>query len=408
MFFFLHSQNKFPNCTAQIIKPSLFSMNLNKSGSVVITSGHMLIEGFNLYNTMDFKDTIKQLSDRVIKLKDNILTEEATKNAFIMPFINALGYDVFNPLEVVPEMTCDIAMKKGEKIDYAIMKDGEPILLIECKHWAQDLNLHDNQLIRYFNVSKAKFGLLTNGIIYRFYTDLMEPNKMDEKPFLEVDITDLKDVQIEDLKKFHKSYFDVDSVLSSASELKYTGELKNIIAQEFAAPTPEFVKYFAKQVYDGVITAKLLEQFTHLTKKSISTYINDLISERLKSALKTEVAEEQKEAEATQENVQSEEDSKIVTTEEEIESYLIVKSILRPVVDISRVVYRDAQTYFAILLDDNNRKPICRMYFNSISKKYIATFDENKKETKHEITSLNDIYNYSKELADIIKYYTEK
>lgn len=358
---------------------------------------------------MDFKDTIKQLSDRVLKLKDNILTEEATKNAFIMPFINALGYDVFNPLEVVPELTCDIAMKKGEKIDYAIMKDGEPILLIECKHWAQDLNLHDNQLIRYFNVSKAKFGLLTNGIIYRFYTDLIEPNKMDGKPFLEVDITDLKDAQIEELKKFHKSYFDIENVLSSASELKYTGELKSIIAQEFASPTPEFVKYFAKQVYDGVITAKLLEQFTHLTKKSIATYINDLISERLKSALKTEVADQQKDEEKVQENSSATtEESKIVTTEEEIESYLIVKSMVRPVVDISRVVYRDAQTYFAVLLDDNNRKPICRMYFNSISKKYIATFDENKKETKHEITSLNDIYNYSKELTDIIKFYTEK
>lgn len=357
---------------------------------------------------MDFKDSIKQLSDRVLKLKDNILTEEATKNAFIMPFINALGYDVFNPLEVVPEMTCDIAMKKGEKIDYAIMKDGEPILLIECKHWAQDLNLHDNQLIRYFNVSKAKFGLLTNGIVYRFYTDLIAPNKMDEKPFLEVDITDLKDTQIEEIKKFHKSYFDIDNVLSSASELKYTSELKNIIAQEFVTPTPEFVKYFAKQVYDGVITAKLLEQFTHLTKKSINTYINDLISERLKSALKTEVAEEQKDVEALQDIQQVEDDNKVVTTEEEIESYLIVKSILRPVVDISRVVYRDAQTYFAILLDDNNRKPICRMYFNSVSKKYLATFDEVKKEIKHEITSLNDIYNYSKELADTIKHYDEK
>lgn len=357
---------------------------------------------------MDFKDSVKQLSERVLKLKENIMTEEATKNAFIMPFINALGYDVFNPLEVVPEMTCDIAMKKGEKIDYAIIKDGEPILLIECKHWAQDLNLHDNQLIRYFNVSKAKFGLLTNGIIYRFYTDLIEPNKMDEKPFLEVDITDMKDNQIEELKKFHKSYFNIDNVLSSASELKYTSELKNIIAQEFAAPTPEFVKYFAKQVYDGVITAKLLEQFTHLTKKSISTYINDLISERLKSALKTEAAEEQKEAEPVQSVTQSEDDNKVVTTEEEIESYLIIKSILRPVVDISRVVYRDAQTYFAILLDDNNRKPICRMYFNSLSKKYIATFDENKKETKHEITSLNDIYNFSKEISDIIRFYTEK
>lgn len=219
---------------------------------------------------MDFKDNIKQLSERVIKLKDSIQTEEATKNAFIMPFINALGYDVFNPLEVVPEMTCDIAMKKGEKIDYAIMKDGEPILLIECKHWAQDLKLHDNQLMRYFNVSKAKFGLLTNGIIYRFYTDLLEPNKMDDKPFLEVDITDIKDSQIEEIKKFHKSYFDVDNILSSASELKYMGELKAVLAREFSNPSPEFVKYISKQVYDGVMTAKLLEQFTSLTKRSIS------------------------------------------------------------------------------------------------------------------------------------------
>lgn len=243
---------------------------------------------------MDFKDNIKQLADRVVKLRDSILTEEATKNAFIMPFINTLGYDVFNPLEVVPEMTCDIAMKKGEKIDYAIMKDGEPIILIECKHWAQDLNLHDNQLIRYFNVSKAKFGVLTNGVIYRFYTDLIEPNKMDEKPFLEVNITELRDSQIEELKKFHKSYFNVENVLSSASELKYMGELKSIIAKEFSSPSSEFVKYLSKQVYDGVITAKLLDQFTELTKKSISSYINELISDRLKSALKTETVEEAK------------------------------------------------------------------------------------------------------------------
>ncbi len=356
---------------------------------------------------MDFKDSIKQLSERVVKLKDNILTEEATKNAFIMPFINALGYDVFNPLEVVPEMTCDIAMKKGEKIDYAIMKDGEPVLLIECKHWNQDLNLHDNQLIRYFNVSKAKFGLLTNGIIYRFYTDLIELNKMDDKPFLEVDITDVKDAQIEELKKFHKSYFDIENILSSASELKYMGELKAIISQEFASPTPEFVKFFSKQVYDGVITAKLLDQFTKLTKKSIATLINDMISDRLKSALKTEVVEEKKEdAEDIAECV--DDASKIVTTEEEIESYLIVKSILRPVVDISRVVYRDAQSYFAILLDDNNRKPICRMYFNALSKKYIATFDENKKEIKHEINSLNDLYDYSELIRETIKFYEGK
>ena len=355
---------------------------------------------------MDFKDTIKQLSERVQKLKDNILTEEATKNAFIMPFINALGYDVFNPLEVVPEMNCDIAMKKGEKIEYAIMKDGEPILLIECKHWQQNLNLHDNQLMRYFNVSKAKFGLLTNGIIYRFYTDLIEVNKMDEKPFLEVDMLNLKDNQIEELKKFHKSYFDLENILTTASELKYTGELKSILSKEFSDPQPDFVKYFAKQVYDGVISAKMLDQFTHLVKRSISTYINDLISERLKSALSTEDNSQNKTEEAQViEPGTIEEESKIVTTEEELESYMIVKSILRPVVDIHRVVYRDTQSYFGILLDDNNRKPICRMYFNSQSKKYIATMDASKKEIKHEITSLDDIYKYQDEIRTAISFY---
>jgi hypothetical protein len=205
---------------------------------------------------MDFKDQIKQVAQRIEKLKDSLATEEATKNALIMPFILALGYDVFNPLEIVPEFTCDIGTKKGEKIDYAIINDGKPVVLIECKHWKQDLTLHDNQLLRYFNVANAKFGILTNGIVYKFYTDLECANKMDEKPFLEVNMLDLNDTQIEELKKFHKSYFDVDTILSSASELKYTGELKNIIAKEFEQPSAEFVKYLGKQIYDDVFTAK--------------------------------------------------------------------------------------------------------------------------------------------------------
>ena len=235
---------------------------------------------------MDFKDSIKQISERIDTLKANLPTEEATKTALIMPFINALGYDVFNPLEVLPEMCCDIGTKKGEKIDYAIMRDGEPIILIECKHWEQDLNLHDNQLLRYFNVSKAKFGVLTNGITYRFYTDLSEPNIMDDKPFLEINMLDLKDTQIEELKKFHKSYFDVDMILSSASELKYMGELRTVIGKEFTTPSPDFVRFFGKQVYDGVFTPKVLEQFSTLVKRTINNYVSDIISDRLKAAIK--------------------------------------------------------------------------------------------------------------------------
>jgi hypothetical protein len=353
---------------------------------------------------MDFKDQIKQISDRVVKLKDQIQTEEATKNAFIMPFIQSLGYDVFNPTEVVPEFISDIGLKKGEKIDYAIMRDGKPSILIECKHWAQNLSIHDGQLLRYFHVSKARFGILTNGIIYRFYTDLVAPNKMDEKPFLEFNITEIKDNQVEELKKFHKSYFDVDSILTTASELKFTIELKNLINQEFNNPTPEFVKHFAKQVYPSVITAKVLEQFTNLTKKSIQQYISELITDRFKSAIVKET-EADKEANAIAvTELPVEAASKVVTTDEELEAYMIVKSILRQKVAASRIHYRDAQSYFAILLDDNNRKSICRLYLGA-SKKLIGIFDDQKKEQKVELSSLDDIYNHAVILLKTLESY---
>jgi predicted type IV restriction endonuclease len=352
---------------------------------------------------MDFKDQIKQISERVTKLKDQIQTEEATKNAFIMPFIQSLGYDVFNPIEVVPEFVADIGLKKGEKIDYAIFRDGSPTILIECKHWAQNLNIHDGQLLRYFHVSKAKFGLLTNGINYRFYSDLVAPNKMDEKPFLEFNITEIKDNQIEELKKFHKSIFDADSIVNTASELKYMNELKQLIQEELINPTTDFVKHFAKQVYPTNISAKVLEQFTNLTKKSIQQHISDLITERLKTAL-TKEDEATKKQEAAEAELTKEDPNKVVTTEEEIEGYMIVKTILRQKISATRITYRDAQSYFAILLDDNNRKTICRLYLNG-GKKYIAVLDEQKKEIRNEINLVDDIFNHSETLLKIVENY---
>ncbi|HRN42768.1 MAG TPA: type I restriction endonuclease [Vicingus sp.] len=348
---------------------------------------------------MDLKDQLKQLGDRVEKLKHQIQTEEATKNALIMPFIQYLGYDVFNPLEVVPEFVSDIGLKKGEKIDYAILKEGVPTILVECKHWAQNLNIHDGQLLRYFHVSKAKFGILTNGINYRFYSDLVEPNKMDEKPFLEFNINELRDNQIEELKKFHKANFNIENIVNTASELKFTNELKNLIQNELNNPSPEIVKYFAKQVYPGIITAKVLEQFTNLTKKSVQLHISELITERLKTALNKEdqVAKEQEAIKIIEDK------NKVETTEDELEAFMIVKTILRQKIEPSRITYRDAQSYCAILLDDNNRKTICRLYLNG-GKKYFALMDEQKKEIKNEINTIDDIFNFSDDLLKYVEY----
>ncbi len=276
---------------------------------------------------MDFKDQIKQLGDRVQKLKDQIATEEATKNAFIMPMLQILGYDVFNPLEIVPEFTCDIGAKKGEKIDYAVIRDGNPLILIECKHWKQNLDVHDAQLLRYYTVSKAKFGILTNGIKYRMYTDLVAPNKMDEKPFFEFDVTDMKENQVEELKKFHKSYFDLDNIVNTASDLKYTNEIMGIIKNEIAGPSEWFVRGIAKIVYPSNVTPKVYEQFLALTKKSFSQVISDLIQERLKTALSQE-AESAQQAEAVQSQggERESDDSRIETTQEEIRGILYRQS----------------------------------------------------------------------------------
>ncbi|WP_299230267.1 type I restriction endonuclease [uncultured Bacteroides sp.] len=352
---------------------------------------------------MDFKDYCKQLADRVQNLKEQILTEEATKNAFIMPFIQMLGYDVFNPLEVIPEMDCDLVRKKGEKIDYAIMKDGEPIMLIECKHWKQDLNLHDNQLQKYFVASKAKFGVLTNGITYRFYTDLSQQNLMDDTPFLEINLENLKDNQVEELKKFHKSYFNLETILSTANELKYMSALKAEIKTEFNSPSPELVKVLSKRVYDGVMTQKVLEQFTEHVKRALSNYVNEVISERLNVAIKS--TEQTSTSETVEEcNEIVEPVSKIITTEEELEAFYIIKSILRNTINSDRITYRDAQSYFAVFIDDNNRKPVCRLYFNKTSNS-IGIFDADKNESKFKIENLDEIYNYQSELINSIQKY---
>lgn len=354
---------------------------------------------------MDFKDYCTQLAGRVSQLKEQIATEEATKNAFIMPFIQMLGYDVFNPMEVIPEMDCDLIKKKGEKIDYAIMKDGEPIMLIECKHWKQDLSLHDNQLQKYFVASKAKFGVLTNGIIYRFYTDLVKPNIMDDVPFLEVSMEDLKEQQIEELKKFHKSYFDIGNILSTASELKYMSELRQVIKAEFASPSPELVKLLTKRVYEGAIVQKVLDQFTGLVKRTLANYINDVMSERLNVAIKsTETHSHTPQQEETEEETPQTSKTEIVTTEEELEGFYIVKSILREVFPAERVTYRDAVSYFAIFADDNNRRLICRLNFNRAQKK-IGFVTEDRKEEWFPIANLDEIYQYQERIREAaLKY----
>jgi len=354
---------------------------------------------------MEFTDRLYSLSNKVGQLKEVIKTEEATKTALVLPFISTvLGYDIFDPSEVLPEFICDVGIKKGEKIDYAILKDGAVQMLFECKKVGEALNLnHASQLIRYFSVANARIAVLTNGQCYKFYTDLDNKNKMDEKPFLELDLLNIDEYIISNLHKLTKSSFDMESILNSAGELKYIGQIKKILSSQFSSPDDDFVRFFSQRVYDGVNTQRVRELFQNLTKKALAQFLNDQVNERLKNAITSN--DRDQEPESAPETV-NEDDDGIVTTAEELEGFHIVKAIARGVIDGNRIFSRDARSYFSVLVDNNNRKPICRLHFNG-NKKYIGLFD-GKTETRHELKGLDDIYLFRDVILATANAYLQK
>jgi hypothetical protein len=369
---------------------------------------------------MEIVEKLNALSTKLQSIQATIQTEEATKNALVMPFIQSvLGYDVFDPHEVVPEFTCDVGTKKGEKIDYAILKNDEVQILIECKKLGETLNVnHASQLFRYFHVTTARISILTNGRHYKFFTDLDAVNKMDEKPFLELDLLDLDEHVIPELAKLTKTAFDLESIINSAEELKYISQIKKQLANEFTLPSEALVKLICARVYDGIVTQKVREQFTALTRKAMVQFLNDQINDRLKNALHgtspallaPAAAHMQVQAPnlaPSEASGDAGDDHAVETTVEELEGFHIVRAIVRKVIDVKRVHYRDTQSYFGILVDDNNRRPICRLHFNR-SQKYIGLMDEHRVEKRHPINGLDDIYAFTTALRNAAKQYTEE
>lgn len=358
---------------------------------------------------MAFEDALADIAAKVREFADSLTTEEATKTAIVMPFMSrVLGYDVFNPQEVVPEFIADVGIKKGEKIDFAVKRDGQVQMLIEAKKIGEPLNLvHASQLVRYFHVSNARIGVLTNGREWNFYTDLDKPNIMDDRPFLRLDLLDIDPYVLADLKKLTKDTFDLDSVLLAAEELKNVSALKRAIAQQFENPSDELVKLLAGSFFEGMFTQKVRELFTRLTSKALTQFINDSVNSRLKSALggaAPAVGAAPQDSPASPVAASPEVEDGIETTLEEIEGFHIVRAIVASELPFSRVVSRDQKSYFGILVDDNNRKPVCRLHFNG-KQRYIGLMDADKNERREPLGSVEEIYNHAEELRETVRRY---
>lgn len=353
---------------------------------------------------MDFFNQMEVLSLKTSELLDHIHTEASTRSALVEPFIKILGYDPSNPLEVVPEFGANVDVPgnvKDKKVDYAILKDGKPIILIEVKHHKNKLESGFAQLYNYFTPTDARIGILTNGIVYQFYTDLERANTMDKKPFLALDITDIQEDLIQELKRLAKSTFNIDEALVAAAELKYTRGIKSLLREQLTSPDDEFVRFFFSRLCPGNnFAGKLKDDFIDkFTPRALQAFVREEIDNLLDAASgKTAAGPSEAESDNQAPETLEGNESKIITTEEELEAFYIVRAILSQAIDPSRIVHRDTQRYFGILLDDNNRKPICRLHgADELGERWLEIFDKGKQlswQEKVKLGAISDIYKH--------------
>lgn len=301
---------------------------------------------------MTFKEELQKLSVQVLERKKHITNEEMTKQALIIPFLQVLGYDVFSPLEVKSEYIADFGKKKGEKVDYAIFKGDKPIIFIEAKPINEILDLHDAQLARYFNATpEVKLAVITNGSIYKFFTDLNSNNIMDETPFVIIDITDLYPGDVEILDKFRKEVFETDSIVKYAEELIYTSNLNTKLKELFKNPPDDFIRYLIKDFSDTRITSNVIERFRPIVRKSISNALLDIVSQGLLQAATSIESQEiiQEESFKDISDIDHKIKKDITTTDDELKCFEIIKQVLTKAgKDISEVKYKDTASYFAV------------------------------------------------------------
>lgn len=344
---------------------------------------------------MSFKEEVADLAKRAISAQAIAQTEEATKNAIVMPFLRVLGFDVFDPSQVIPEFVADVGLKKGEKIDYAV-KIGDRIeYLVEAK--SVSVSLRDaqySQLFRYFHTCDANIGILTNGLQIWFFTDLEAPNKMDATPFFKFDLLAYDDNDLKELEKFHKANFSIENIKAAASTLKYLRGAIAFIEKQWAEPDEAFVRMVAKDFYEGQLRTPVIESLKPIVRRAFS----DLFRQRAKH--KIDVAFDG----GGEEAIPAVDENKIETTAEEMQAFMIVRAISAEVASVSRITLRDAQSYCAILFDDNNRKPIIRLHFNGKSK-FVTVFGEGKEAIRHDIAGVEDIYRLSSQLRDVVRFY---
>jgi predicted type IV restriction endonuclease len=341
---------------------------------------------------MGFSEDITKLSEQIRKRSDQVIGEEATKMSLIVPFLSALGYDVYDPSEVKPEYVADFAIKKAgqfEKVDYALAINNTIVMLVEAKARGQKPEAHDGQLSRYFNgLLTTKVAIVTNGIEYRFFTDLRDKNVMDKEPFFTFNVLEYDTKDIENLKLFYRDNFDVASINQYAEEMVYVKGMTQLVGHLLRSPSDKLVRFLVAELgtvapryeVQGRITDKIIEKFKPIVKKSIQGSLVELMTRSLSQEIapSDEVSnisltdDVEPHITVIEEEEVTEEASKILTTLEEIEAFEKIKAIAETATNYKyEVKYKDTISYFGINLGKTTWW-FLRFYLSSHKKTFIA------------------------------------
>ncbi len=232
---------------------------------------------------MTFQEKIQEFRKLAAERKDYVKSEEATKTSLVMPFFQqVLGYDVFSPTEFIPEYKAGFGDKPTDRVDYTIMLNGNPVIIVECKSRENTLNVqHEAQLQGYFASLKAKIAILTNGIVYKFYTDIERANLLDKTPFMTFDLLNHDDSLINELERFCRDNFNADEIFESSRVLKYKSAIKNFLYEQLAEPSEVFVKAVISRIGEADTRKEALEEFKPLVKTCLAEFINENSANKL-------------------------------------------------------------------------------------------------------------------------------
>ena len=305
--------------------------------------------------------------------------EAQTRVLLIEPFLSILGYEMENGL--TPEYDADFGDSSRKKVDYAIMiRSSKPVILIEAKTFGTKLNdKHAGQLNNYFsNTQSALIGILTNGIEYKFYVgSTLKQNILHSEPFLEFDVTDYSNSEIEALANFHRTTIEPNSLVQKSDEKIFANLFENAFYSELKDPSDELLKVILRRIDSSY-------RLTPSRKQMLIELINPFTIKDIADKYYEELVDG---------------NTGIVTTEEELKAYHFIKALLiqNRGIDAERISYRDYKGHLSVLVDSKSRSVICSLFFNSSSKKISI------QGVTYDLDVIEDLVNYKKHLTESAK-----